>query len=340
MSATKANPRIVIHGTGQYGCYITRFAVQKGWPIAAAYNRAGPKVGQDIGRLAGLDRDIGVIVQDCDIASYDNLDADIAVITASDRLSVNLPAYKRLMNAGLNILCHGAEAYFPYGSDPVTAAEIDAIATANKVSFTGSGIWDMSRIWAGILVAGPCTELQAMHHKSITDAQRTGKHLMLVVGVGMSVAEYTEKMVKAAGTVGGMYKTIPHHVLHALGYTVTKTTERREPVVFDEPYYCRLLEKELAPGTVVGTRIIAEVETKEGVSAEAHIELRCFKEDEVEHMAWVVDGMPHTRVRTERDDSGHATAACLFNRIPDVIAAPPGIQEVYKLGPLKHTALA
>jgi 2,4-diaminopentanoate dehydrogenase len=340
MSAERQKPRIVVYGTGQYGQYITRFATQKGWPIVAAYNRAGPKVGLDLGRLSGLDRDLGIIVQDSDTASYDNLDADIAVVTATDRLQINLPGYKRLMNAGLNVLCHGAEAYFPFGSDPATAAEIDAIARANKVSFTGSGIWDMSRIWAGILVAGPCTDIRAMHHKSITDAQRTGKHLMLVTGVGMSVEEYTEKMVNAAGKVGGMYKTIPEHVLHALGYTISKTTERREPVVFDKPYYCTLLEQELAPGTVVGTRIIAEIETQEGVTADAHIELRCFQEDEIEHMAWTVDGMPHTRVRTERDDSGHATAACLFNRIPDVIAAPSGIQEIYKLGPLKHTALA
>ena len=337
---TAHKPRIVIYGTGQYGQYIARFAVQKGWPIVAAYNRAGPKVGQDIGQLAGLDKDIGVIVKDSETASYDNLDADIGVVTATDRLQLNLPAYKRLMYAGLNVLCHGAESYFPCGNDAAIAAEIDAIAKTNKVTFTGSGIWDMSRIWAGILVAGSCTDIRAMHHKSITDAQRTGKQLMLVTGVGMSVEEYTAQLVKADGKIGGLYKTIPHHVLYALGYTVTKATERREPIVFDRPYYCQLLEQELAPGTVVGTRIIAEIETKQGVTADAHIELRCFQEGEIEHMAWAVDGMPHSRVRVERDDSGHATAACLFNRIPDVIAAPPGIQEIYKLGPLRHSALS
>ena len=57
-------------------------------------------------------------------------------------------------------------------------------------------------------------------------------------------------------------------------------------------------------------------------------------------MFWSVDGLPHTRVRTEREDSAHATAACLFNRIPDVIAAPPGIVLISQMGPLKPTALA
>jgi 2,4-diaminopentanoate dehydrogenase len=41
----------------------------------------------------------------------------------------------------------------------------------------------------------------------------------------------------------------------------------------------------------------------------------------------------------ERDDSVHASASSLFNRILDVIAAPPGVQEIYKLGIMKHSAL-
>jgi hypothetical protein len=48
MSNTR-KPRIAIYGVGQYGSLAARFAVQKGWPIVAAFNRAGSKVGQDWG---------------------------------------------------------------------------------------------------------------------------------------------------------------------------------------------------------------------------------------------------------------------------------------------------
>src|SRR5262249_52450486 len=148
--------------------------VQKGWPIVAAFNRAGAKVGLDLGRVAGLDRDLGVVIQDCDTARYDGLAADIGVVTVADRLQANLPAYRRLLGAGLNVICHGAESYYPHGNDPAAAEEIEALAKQNGVTFSGSGIWDMSRIWAGILVAGPCTELRSLFHSSITDAQRIG----------------------------------------------------------------------------------------------------------------------------------------------------------------------
>lgn len=337
---TNPTPRLVLYGTGQFGGYITRFAVDKGWPIVAAFNRAGPKIGQDLGRLYGLGRDLGVVVQDCETARFDALDADIGVVVMTDQLATNFTAYERLMGAGLDVLCHGGESYFPFGSSPEVAARIDEMAKRHGATFTGGGIWDMSRIWAGILVAGPCTSLNALHHVTITDAQRNGVAQMKSVGVGMSADEFVETRVKKAGPTGSMYKTIPQHVLTGLGYTVTSVSERIEPVVFDRPIHCRLLERELPAGTCVGTRIVTESRTAEGVTADAHIELRLFREGEIEHMRWEVDGLPRARIRTERDDSSHFTCASLFNRIPDVIAAPPGIQELYRLGPMRSTALA
>jgi len=340
MTASHApKPRLVIYGTGTYNSRVVRIAVQKGWPIVAAYNRAGGKVGRDLGRVCGLDRDIGVVVQDCEQASYDRIEADVAIVAITDRLSQNFPAYQRLMNAGLNVICHGTEAYYPFGTDPETAGRIDALAKKNHVTFTGSGIWDMSRIWAGILVAGPCTEIKSLSHRSLTESGRAGKHLMKVVGIGLSQEEYYEKNVRNPGGVGGMYKTILHQVLDALGYTVTGVRERREPVLFAEPVYSKVLEQELAAGICVGTRFIAEAETAQGVTASAHIELRLFREGDVEHMMWAVEGKPSARITVERDDSVHMSAASLFNRVRDVMAAPAGIQVVSRLGPLHHTAL-
>lgn len=340
MTATK--PRVVIYGVGQYGSHVARFAAKKGWPIVAAFNRAGSKVGQDLGRALGLERDLGITIQDCETGDYGKLDADIGIVAQTNTLRLNLPAYRRLLGAGLNVGCHGSESYLPHGCDPVSAAEIDLLAKKNGVTFTGSGIWDMSRIWSGILLAGPCTELKSLYHSSITDSQGQAINLKQAqqVGMGGTVDEfYALKLDKTPLTIS--YKTIPEQVLIALGYTITETSTKVEPIVFDIPtptWY--VPEGSFPAGAVVGVRILPEIHTKEGVTAKARIELRLFQAGEQEHMYWELDGMPHTRIRIERDDSAHATAACLFNRIPDIIAAPPGIQPVYRLGPLKSSALA
>jgi 2,4-diaminopentanoate dehydrogenase len=147
-SVTTQQPRIAIYGMGQFGSKIARFAAEKDWPIAAAFNRAGAKIGQDVGRIAGLERDLGVAVQDFELADFGALEADIAVVTHRDLLRDNIAAYRRLLGAGLNVLCHGVQSYYPQCHDAALAGEIEAMAQAQGVTFTGSGIWDTSRIWS------------------------------------------------------------------------------------------------------------------------------------------------------------------------------------------------
>jgi 4-hydroxy-tetrahydrodipicolinate reductase len=332
-------PRIIIVGTGQYGLTVARIALKKGWPIAGAVNRAGGKVGKDLGELLGLDDELGIVVQDCETADYAKMHADVAVVVTTDFLEMNLANYRRILNAGINVVCHGTESYYPYGIDTQLASDIDALAKANGVTFTGTGIWDMSRIWSGILAVAPCTELNSLFHRSVTDADRLGEALSRMLGVGLTVEEFEQQMANIFGDRKGLYLTVPHQVLVALGYTVVETTERREPVCFDEPIHSRSQQRTIDAGLCAGFRMAVEAVTEEGVTARADIEIRVLHEGETEHMLWSVDGMPSSKVTVERDDSVHASASSLFNRILDVIAAPPGIQEIYKLGIMKHSAL-
>ncbi len=338
--STPAQPRLVLYGIGQYGSHVARMTVAKGWPIMAAFNRAGSKVGQDLGRVIGLGRDLGVVIQDCDTADYSRLSADIGVVATTNLLRQNMAAYKRLVSAGLNVLCHGAQSYYPYASDPEAAAEIEAMARSHGVSFTGGGIWDMSRIWSGLLVAGPCTHIRSLFHSSITDAQvqAATPQQAMQVGCGMTVQEFFDKGLDKS-PLPGSYKTIPQHVLAALGLRLKETRVRIEPVSFEVPIETKLMGV-LPAGRCLGSRIIVDVDTEEGVTAHAEIDVRFFRPGEIEHMFWSVDGMPRTSIRTERLDSDYATAACLFNRIPDVIGAAPGIVPVSQLGPLKPSAFS
>src|SRR3546814_20464101 len=117
-----------------------------------------------------------------------------------------------------------------------------------------------------------------------------------------------------------------HHVMTALGYTVTSCTERREPVLAENPVHCLMLDRELAPGPCIGTRTIVEVETAEGIPGVAHLEVRpLYPPGEVEHLMWSVEVAPSSSILIERQDSRHATASSMFPRIPDLIPASQGI---------------
>ncbi|MCW1429169.1 hypothetical protein [Novosphingobium sp. JCM 18896] len=342
MAAGAARPRIVIYGLGQYGTMIARLAADRGWPIVAAFNRAGPKVGQDLGRVAGLGRDLGIVVQDAETGDYANLAADIGVVTHRDLLSANMPAYRRLMGAGLNVACHGVQSYLPQSNDPALAAEIEALAQANGVSFTGCGIWDMSRIWAGILAAGPCTEITSIHIASLTDPEGQCNSIEQIQQycISLPVETFHERGI-ATNAAALAKKTIPEMVLRALGYTVLESTATIEPVVYDVPVKSKFAPGGwFEPGLVMGVRFHCTTTTAEGVTGTGLIDQRLFLPGDVEHMFWEVAGTPRNRLRVERLDSAQATAGNLFNRIPDVIAARPGIVPVYELGPLRSSAVA
>lgn len=337
MGEATGAPRLAIYGVGQYGVLVTRLAVAKGWPVVAAYNRAGPKVGQDLGRVAGLDRDLGVIVQDNE-SGDDDIDADVGVVTHMDLLRHNMDAYRRFMGAGLDIACHGGQSYLPQTNEPELAAEIQELALANGVTFTGSGIWDMSRIWAGILTAGPCTEITSLHHRSLTDPE--GQLLTLTRGSAFnrSPEDFYERGLDKSPVLLA-HKAIPELVVRKLGYTVATSDATAEPVVYDLPVDTRLIPAgRFEAGVCVGVRTRLEVTTVEGVVATAVIEQRMFLPGDVEHMVWEVEGTPRNRMRVERLDSADATIGNLFNRIPDIMAAPPGIVPVTELGPLTPSA--
>jgi 4-hydroxy-tetrahydrodipicolinate reductase len=307
----------------------------------AAFNRAGPKVGQDVGQLAGLGRDLGVTVQDCETADYSALDADIGVVTHRDLLKDNMDAYRRLIGAGLNVVCHGVQSYYPACHDKALAEEIDAMARARGVTFTGSGIWDMSRIWSGILTAGPCTEITSIDITSLSNAEAQTHSLeqMKQFAISEPVERFYEKGIDK-GVIAHAFKSVPEMVLIALGYDVIETTSVVEPVVFDEPVPSRHAPEGYFPaGLCMGIRMRSKTTTRQGATGTATVDSRIIKPGEVEAMYWSVEGKPRTRVHVERLDSAHATAANLFNRIPDVIAAAPGIVPVFAMGPLRPTAL-
>lgn len=342
MTAERSRPRLVLYGVGQYGQMMIRFAAKKGWPIVAAFNQAGPKVGQDIGRLAGLNSDYGVVVQDCEHADYSRVDADIGVVTMYDVLKTNLPAYRRLLGAGLNVICHGSESYHPHAANPEVAAEIDALARSKGVTFTGTGVWDMSRIWAALLVSGVCDEIKSLHNSSLTILDTFGERIIVMAGVGMTAEEFNEKIAGPGSNFGGQfYRLGPQLVLEALGYTVTGYTYRQEPYMLEAPHWCEALKKQIPAGRCAGMRTVVVATTSQGVVASASMESRLkLRQEETEHSSWQVKGnVLSPSVRIERDNGHYMQALSTFNRIKDVIAAPPGIQLMTQLGrPMKHLA--
>ena len=332
------NPKVAIYGIGFVGKTLIKLARAKGWEIVAAYNRAGGKVGKDVGQIAGLGCDTGVIIEDSATADYSATGADIALIAADNTVAGNFDAYEKFLSAGINVLCHASEAYSPRWCDPDTAKKIDQLAKENGVTFTGSGIWDMTRLWSGMILAGPCVEIEAFEHSSSTEIVRQGAQYLPLFGVGMTPDEYREQFGSDVGILD-FYHIPGVFVLEQNGYTVSGHREWREPIVWDEAVYSEELGRELPAGTCVGTRLRVDVESQEGVAVRTEIDYRLFKPGEIEAMKWRVKGKPRMEITVVREDSDLASASSLFNRVADVLAARPGIVEIRDMNPGISSAL-
>ncbi len=324
-------PQVAIYGAGQYALESVRIMHRKGWDIVAAYNRAGGKIGRDIGELAGIEP-LGVLVEDCEDADYGSSGANIAIHSVADRLDYNWPGHQRLLGAGINVICHGGESNFPWGSRPELAGRLDELAKAHGVTFTGTGIWDYSRIWSGLLAAGSASELTGLVHRTLTNGEAAGLELLKVCGGTLTLEEFSELN---EGLLAGIYKTVPHQVLWALGVVVRDVSEARDPFLDSVPVFCSAWGANIEAGICLGTRITTRVRTREGVNATSINELRVLKPGEKEHMVWEVQGRPETVIRVDRTDSMHSSAACMVNRVPDVLNAEPGIQVISQLGPIR-----
>ena len=248
---SKISPKLAIYGLGFTGQELVRLAHNKGWEITAALNRKGGKVGQDVGVLSGLDLELGVIVQDCEDADYDAIDADIVLNASRPSLKENMICYERFLSRGINVLCHAGEAYNPYWSNAELAKKIDGLAKQNGATFSGSGIWDMTRIWAGMISAAPCVEIESIHHHTTTEVMRAGKHWAKAVGIGMTIEEYDEKLSRGSNPIAEAL-TIPSiTVLQHYGYEVKNVERRREPITWDTPIYCPFTKKEFPSGIAI-----------------------------------------------------------------------------------------
>ena len=342
---TRSNfkPRLIIHGCGNVGQRQARYCDKKGWKIVAAYNRAGDKVGKDLGQLAGLGKNIGVVVEDAEKMKLTRGVADIAIIatTGGDFLEESYPIYEKYLRAGINVLCHGSQPHNPFFDNPEVARKIEHLARANQVTFSGTSIWDATRIWPGILAAGSCLEIESVVHSATAEPGLQNPAYEAATGIGMSVTDFTAKYANTPHPLEVFLHGPPVMVLQNLGCTISKVTKRSEPIVLEKPRYSPHSNIEYPAGVIGGIRVIADVDTEEGIRGCARVEYRLFEPGEIERMHWKINGMPGLEISVTREDSANLSSVSLFNRIPDVIAARPGIVEIFskEMGPLSSTAL-
>lgn len=323
--------RVVIYGVGTMGAIATRLLVDKGAEIVGAIGRSPSKVGRDLGDVAGLGVRLGVPVEN-DASAVLSGGADIAVVCVGSYLSAMRPHFELCLRNGVNVVTIEEETIFPWTTAPDHAEALDALAKSNGVTLAASGAQDV--FWMNLV-----TTLLGAAHKldyvtghcrwNVDDyGPEVADHLM----VGQPKAAF-EDIVASDGWPEFVARQTLEALVARLGFTVSAISSDVTAVTLDELIHSTSLKADIPPGNMIGTVDRTRISTNEGPVFSFAMEGRVYRPGETDTNSWKVAGEPDLELNCNKANYRFTTCSSLINRVPDVIAAAPGLCSLNMLGP-------
>ncbi len=327
--------RAVIYGVGTMGAGVTRLLLDRGVTVVGGIARSPEKVGRDLGRVAGLGRDLGVTVSGDPGEALDR-GADVAVLSVNSYMDDHAEHIEACVVRGINVVTIAEEAFFPWWTSPAATDRLDGLARAHGVSVLGTGHQDALWVGVGAQLLGAVERIDAVRWSTLWNPEGGGPELLAAMRVGESAG--ARAPVDGEGSGPPSFAVAAVDALAAgLGFGPGRRTTTSEPVLATAPVHCASLGRTLPTGSIIGARDIVRREGDGEPTLTFTMTGRLFAEGEQPGEAWEVDGVPNMRLTNTYDGTHHEQVlAQTAHRIPDVIAAPPGWLRHADLPPLRH----
>ena len=331
--------RIAQYGCGKMSVYTMRYAMEKGADIVCAFGRSPHNIGKDIGDIAGVGK-TGVLVQDSKDAAaiLKEKKPDACIITTASLMRDLEGPLLDCAESGVNAITIGEEAFYPWNSSYHTTHRLDALAKRHGCTLCGSGYQDV--LWGNLIatIAGATHTIKKITGKSSYNVEDYGLALAKVHGAGLSIADF-EKEIAAADTISDAERQalidqetfLPSYMWNVngwlcaqLGLTVKTQTQRCVPQIHHSELRSDTLQMTIPAGHATGMSAVVTTLTEEGIAIEAECIGKVYAAGEFDQNVWTIQGEPNTEVIINRPATVELTCATVVNRIPDLIAAPPG----------------
>ena len=340
------NLRIAQYGCGKMSVYTMRYAMEKGAEIVCAFGRSSHTIGMDIGEIAGVGK-TGVLVQDSKdaVAILKETKPDACIITTASLMQDLKRSFMDCAESGVNAITTGEEAFYPWNSSYKTTQMLDDLARKNGVTLCGSGYQDV--LWGNLIttLAGATHTIKKIVGKSSYNVEDYGIALAKAHGAGLSLADF-EKEIAAADKISDAERKalieqesfLPSYMWSTngwlcsqLGLTVQEQTQKCVPQTHDQELRSETLQMTIPAGHATGMSAVVTTITEEGIVIEAECIGKVYAAGEFDQNVWTIHGEPNTEVIINRPATVELTCATIVNRIPDLIAAPPGFTTTEKM---------
>jgi len=325
--------------------YTMRYALEKGAEIVCAFGRSS-NIGMDIGEIAGVGK-TGVLVQDSKdaVAIMKATKPDACIITTASLMHDLKRPLMDCAESGVNAITLCEEAFYPWNSAPKTTQMLDELAKKNGVTLSASGYGDV--FWGNLIttIAGATHTIAKITGKSSYNVEDYGIALAKVHGAGLSLEEF-EQEIAAADNIADTERAkmiddetfLPSYMWNSngwlcsqLGLTVKHQSQKCVPQTYDSDLHSETLHMTIPAGHATGMSAVVTTVTEEGIVIEGNCIGKVYAPGEFDQNVWTIHGEPDTEVIINRPATVELTCATIVNRIPDLIAAPPGFITSEKL---------
>ncbi|HZS48646.1 MAG TPA: dihydrodipicolinate reductase [Blastocatellia bacterium] len=326
--------RIIQYGIGPIGAAIVRLITRKGnAELIGAIDVDPAKVGNDLGKVVGLDRDLGVIISN-KADEVLALDADVIIHSTSSYLNDVKDQLFHCLDAGHNVVSSCEELSYPLRKYPELSAELDRRAKAKNVTLHGTGVnpgFVMDKL--ALTLSSVCQQVDTVHVTRVVDASKRRLPLQKKVGAGMTGEQFKQEV--DAGRI--KHHGLPESaglIADGMGISVDNISEIIEPVIAEADVTTEYLT--VKKGQVAGVRQVCRA-TNHG-EEKLYLELRMYVGAKDPADTIKIKGQPDLTLTIPGGTHGDlATAAAVVNAIPAVVNAQPGLKTVADI-PVKFYA--
>lgn len=315
--------RTVQFGCGPIGCNAVQYSVgRSNIELVGAVDIAPDKAGKDLGKLAGLDNELGITISNNAQALLKSVKPDIVIHTTGSRFNQVYEQLETILKSGVNIVSTCEELSFPYTKQTELAARLDYTARNNNVTVLATGINPgfLMDAWP-LFMTGVCKEVKAIKATRIQDASSRRVPFQRKIGAGLTAEEF-QKLVDGENLGhSGLSESISM-IAGALGWEIEKITETIEPVITDRTVSSGYIS--VPAGKVAGIRQVAY--GYRGKEAVISMEFQAYLGAPESYDSVEITGTPNMDVKVKGGTQGDiGTASILLNAIPRVVEAPSGL---------------
>ena len=312
--------RVIQYGLGPIGAATARLITEReNLELVGAVDIDPAKVGRDVGRLIGLDHDLGIPVRTrlAEVSAA----ADVVVHTTSSYFDLFMDQVLEILGAGFDIVSTSEELSFPWTRFPEEAARVDAAARAAGKTVLGTGVnpgFLMDSL--PLFITSIAQRVDHIDVTRVVNASKRRGPFQAKIGSGLTVEEFRTKMAEGRmGHVGLPESTAM--LFDTLGRKLVRFENSIEPVVADTRVKTAFFE--VPPGRVRGLHQIGRAYTADGEFVS--LTFRAALDEEPDGDTITIKGRPDLTVRLQGTNGDLATVAMAVNAIRRTKVAAPGL---------------